>query len=52
MRYFKKLSDDGTLQRLDACEVNSCAGIEISEEEYNKLMPKVECMDEDAYIIM
>ena len=43
MRYFKKLNDDGTLQRLDACEFNSCDGIEITEEEYNALVPKVEC---------
>lgn len=43
MRYFKKLNEDGTLQRLDACEFNSCDGIEITEEEYNELMPKVEC---------
>ena len=42
MRYFKKLNEDGTLQRLDACEFNSCDGIEITEEEYNELMPKVE----------
>jgi hypothetical protein len=43
MKYFKKLNEDGTLQRLDACEFNSCDGIEITEEEYNELMPKVEC---------
>lgn len=43
MRYFKKLNEEGTLQRLDACEFNSCDGIEITEEEYNELMPKVEC---------
>lgn len=42
MRYFKKLNEDGTLQRLDACEFNSCGGIEITEEEYNELMPEVE----------
>ena len=43
MKYFKKLNEDGTLQRLDSCEFNSCDGIEITEEEYNELMPKVEC---------
>ena len=43
MRYFKKLNADGTLQRLDACEFNSCDGIEITEEEYDALIPKVEC---------
>ena len=43
MKYFKKLNEDGTLQRLDACEFNSCDGMEITEEEYNELMPKVEC---------
>lgn len=43
MKYFKKLNEDGTLQRLDACEFNSCDGIEITKEEYNELMPKVEC---------
>ena len=43
MRYFKKLNEDGKLQRLGACEFNSCGGIEITEEEYNALMPKVEC---------
>ena len=47
MKYFKKLNEDGTLQRLDACEFNSCDGIEITEEEYNKLMPKLEYTDEE-----
>ena len=47
MRYFKKLNEDGTLQRLDACEFNSCDGIEITEEEYNALMPKLEYTDEE-----
>lgn len=47
MRYFKKLNEDGTLQRLDACEFNSCDGIEITEEEYNELMPKVEYTEEE-----
>lgn len=47
MKYFKKLNEDGTLQRLDACEVNSCDGVEITEEEYNELMPKVECNEDD-----
>lgn len=47
MKYFKKLNEDGTLQRLDACEFNSCDGIEIAEEEYNKLMPKLEYTDEE-----
>ena len=47
MRYFKKLNEDGTLQRLDACEFNSCDGIEITEEAYNELMPKVECEEID-----
>ena len=42
MKYFKKLNEDGTVQRLDACEFNSCDGIEITEEEYNELMPKIE----------
>ena len=45
MRYFKKLNEDGTLQRLDACEFNSCDGVEITEEEYNELMPKVEYVE-------
>lgn len=50
MKYFKKLNDDGTLQRLDACEFNSCDGIEITEEEYNALMPKVEYVEtEEEY---
>ena len=47
MRYFKKLNEDGTLQRLDACEFNSCNGFEITEEEYNELMPKVEYTEEE-----
>lgn len=47
MKYFKKLNEDGTLQRLDACEFNSCDGIEITEEEYNELMPKLEYTDEE-----
>jgi hypothetical protein len=47
MKYFKKLNEDGTLQRLDACEFNSCDGIEITEEEYNALMPKVEYVETD-----
>ena len=45
MKYFKKLNEDGTLQRLDACEFNSCDGVEITEEEYNELMPKVEYVE-------
>lgn len=51
MRYFKKLNEDGTLQRLDACEFNSCDGIEITEEEYNELMPKVEYEEEYAEVL-
>lgn len=47
MKYFKKLNENGTLQRLDACEFNSCDGIEITEEEYNTLMPKVEYVETD-----
>ena len=54
MKYFKKLNEDGTLQRLDACEFNSCDGIEITEEEYNELMPKVEYMgtEEDFFEVL
>ena len=47
MKYFKKFNEDGTLQRLDACEINSCDGIEITEEEYNELMPKVEYTEDN-----
>lgn len=38
MKYFKKLNEDGTLQRLDACEFNSCDGEEITEEEYAEVL--------------
>lgn len=54
MKYFKKLNEDGTLQRLDACEFNSCDGEEITEEEYNELMPKVEYVEteEDFFEVL
>lgn len=51
MKYFKKLNEDGTLQRLDACEINSCDGIEITEEEYNELMPKGEYFEDNWHEI-
>lgn len=38
MKYFKKLNEDGTIERLDACDVNVSEGVEISKEEYKQLL--------------
>lgn len=41
MRYFKTLDENGNLLRLDACTINPCNGIEITEEEYNQLLSEI-----------